>query len=128
MEKNTLTTHLTPEEEVAKCAHLLARNDRVYHALSRLRVLHVSLDTLRRHNVKRLAMRYSSNKELAGAVRVVVEMMEKLEEEERLEGKLSHMRTVLYQNCPESELSRIRTVPNQNCSYQNCPESELFVS
>uniref|UniRef100_A0A8R1E211 G_PROTEIN_RECEP_F1_2 domain-containing protein n=1 Tax=Caenorhabditis japonica TaxID=281687 RepID=A0A8R1E211_CAEJA len=37
-------------------------------------------------------------------------------------------RTVPYENCPVSELSRIRTVPKQNCSYQNCPESELFVS
>uniref|UniRef100_A0A8R1E8U5 Uncharacterized protein n=1 Tax=Caenorhabditis japonica TaxID=281687 RepID=A0A8R1E8U5_CAEJA len=26
-----------------------------------------------------------------------------------------------YQNCPESELSGIRTVPKQNCSFQNCP-------
>uniref|UniRef100_A0A8R1HTF0 Uncharacterized protein n=1 Tax=Caenorhabditis japonica TaxID=281687 RepID=A0A8R1HTF0_CAEJA len=33
-----------------------------------------------------------------------------------------------YQNCPKSELSGIRTVPKQNCSYPNCPESELFVS
>uniref|UniRef100_A0A8R1EL11 Mediator of RNA polymerase II transcription subunit 11 n=1 Tax=Caenorhabditis japonica TaxID=281687 RepID=A0A8R1EL11_CAEJA len=30
-----------------------------------------------------------------------------------------------YQNCPKSELSGIRTVPKQNCSFQNCPESEL---
>uniref|UniRef100_A0A8R1EQB4 Uncharacterized protein n=1 Tax=Caenorhabditis japonica TaxID=281687 RepID=A0A8R1EQB4_CAEJA len=30
-----------------------------------------------------------------------------------------------YQNCHKSELSGIRTVPKQNCSFQNCPESEL---
>uniref|UniRef100_A0A8R1EK87 Uncharacterized protein n=1 Tax=Caenorhabditis japonica TaxID=281687 RepID=A0A8R1EK87_CAEJA len=52
------------------------------------------------------------------------------------ESELSRIRTVpnqnrvlnqncSYQNCPGSELSGIRTVPKQNCSYQNCPESEL---
>uniref|UniRef100_A0A8R1IIB1 Uncharacterized protein n=1 Tax=Caenorhabditis japonica TaxID=281687 RepID=A0A8R1IIB1_CAEJA len=33
------------------------------------------------------------------------------------------IRTVLYKNCPLSELPQSRTVPNQNC-----PDSELFVS
>uniref|UniRef100_A0A8R1HJ28 Uncharacterized protein n=1 Tax=Caenorhabditis japonica TaxID=281687 RepID=A0A8R1HJ28_CAEJA len=44
-------------------------------------------------------------------------------ESELFESELSCIRTVLYQNCPKAELSRIRTVLNQNC-----PEAELFVS
>uniref|UniRef100_A0A8R1IG14 Uncharacterized protein n=1 Tax=Caenorhabditis japonica TaxID=281687 RepID=A0A8R1IG14_CAEJA len=41
------------------------------------------------------------------------------------ESELSQIRTVLNQNCPKAELSRIRTALNQNCSYQNCPKAEL---